>query len=281
MSARSAAGLATSLARVLRQPWVGALLVAAAAAWASDAEACTCGRPSPLVLPKDGSTSVPTNVKFHFGPGQGEVALLAGQTTVATFKLGSAMQRVGPPALLAPQTDYQLLHAGGEYPERLTFRTGAGPALTRPVLADFDFTPYATPAFITIPPASCGRRESIVFRPMGGADDSTPPDQLTYDFFYGPTPTTVDLAAERLMLGPAPALGEGLCGPQNFPLISSPRVSGALAVVDWAGNRSAPTQVQVLKGCGCSTGASAAPLAALLALCFRRRVVDGRGRRGR
>jgi uncharacterized protein (TIGR03382 family) len=110
----------------------------------------------------------------------------------------------------------------------------------------------------------------VAFTPKGAADDSTPVGQLHFDFFFGQAPGLVDLTTASSTLSPEPVLGEGGCGPNNFPLRSNARVSGALSAVDWAGNRSVATTPRPLKGCGCSSTGTVLPLA-LLGLLGRQR----------
>jgi hypothetical protein len=222
-----------------------------------EAQACKCVGQRAIVLPVEGST-VPTNLKFLLAPAGAGFTLSSPIGVVAVFPNPRAVTRVAPPIPLVADTAYTL--SVDDKSEVTNFRTGAGPDNTPPTLTDFTFSSFGSPP---IGEAPCGTAELIVIEPTAAADDATPADQLHYDFFFGATPGTVDLSASRVTLRPEPLLGAGGCSPNNFPLLDNPRIAGALAVVDLAGNRSMPTQVRVLKGCGCASTSDALPFAAL------------------
>lgn len=267
-----------SMSTIKHLTWL--LALALTVALPREAAACSCSGGPLILLPRDGSTNVPTNVHFMFGPSSmthppgTRIELQGNGTFVAVFSPVSGVQRVAAPMLLQPDTQF-VLSFGGSAGESVSFRTGPGPDNSHPVLEDFDFLSYGTPP-ISVGP-SCGKYQAIAFKPVGASDDATPTNELNFDFYSGTTPDTVDLSSPVLGLGPDALLSEGACQ-DNFPLSSTPQISGALVAVDLAGNRSAPTRVRIIKGGGgCSSAPTFMPLAALCMLVgsWRRRCAAG------
>ncbi len=245
------------------------VLLAAVFAIVPDAEACSCASHPAVIAPRPNATNVPTNVAFLLDArGSNDMVELVGPFGVVDrFLLSSQAQRLRPTHPLAPNTDYEL-RAQNDAP--VLFRTGTGPDVTPPVIADFSFTSKGYPA------GPCGGGLELRFHPTGVSDDSPGPIHLA--LFTGETTQTIDATTPRLLFGDHPMLWEGAkCVPTNFPLSQTPQLAGALVAVDLAGNQSALTAAKQLRSSGCSAAPGGL---AVIAVALHALRLSARRRRG-
>ncbi len=224
--------------------------------------ACSCKTAGDLV-PRDGSTNVPTNVVpralFNFAPDQSTVRLTTDDGTPVPFTFsegpGAHVWTIQPTAALSPSTIYRFEVASLSS----RFTTGAGDDVTAPAKATLEGATYTSAGG-----ASCGTSRNWALSLTGGDDDLTAREDVVVlvraqsDEILGAT-----------LLG-APTLRTGLCSP-NFKAPEGAELPLRVEVMDLAGNLSGPGASTQVPGC------SMAPAGALVLLAvtlFRRRKIQ-------
>jgi MYXO-CTERM domain-containing protein len=239
------------------------------------------------VMPRDGATGVPTNVRIFVPAGgftatQVTLAPEIAPTEVVAVRIeptGGTLNQswIIPETALAPSTAYLLQLPVP--PDTMRFTTGTGPDTTAP-----QFTAAVVEGG-ALSGACDDHLAAVVTVEEGLTDDVVPTDRILVRVVVDDPAS--DVEARTIWLeGPHGVFG-AFSNPSwqtcmdNFPGVSAARTWRAVVTaVDWSGNESSPSAAASFRfqenddaaACGCrATGAgtpSALGLAALLSVCF-------------